>query len=105
MAGSVAQIGLRPEHRFSRTDLYSDPCDKDAECGEAVQDGYRYLKLRNLTVEVARQIGVLFWSNNVMEVNPVNAQAAYESQTALWGTINGGGRRAFLSHGADDGEL
>ena len=52
--GSVAQIGLQTGLPFPRTDLSHGFRDRDAECGEAVQDGDTDVELGDLTVELAR---------------------------------------------------
>ena len=52
--GSVAQIAGWSGFPFPPTGLSCELCDRDAECGEAVQDGDTDLELRNLTVEVPR---------------------------------------------------
>ena len=39
---------------LSLTGLSCELCDRDAERGEAVQDGYSYLEPRDLTVAVPR---------------------------------------------------
>lgn len=49
-----------------------------------------YAKAAQVSGQLARHIGVPFRSSNVTAANTVDAQAAYESQMALWGCITGG---------------
>lgn len=49
-----------------------------------------YAKAAQASGQLARHIGVPFRSSNVTAANAVDAQAAYESQMALWGCIMGG---------------
>jgi trimethylamine--corrinoid protein Co-methyltransferase len=49
-----------------------------------------YTKAAQATGQLARLIGVPFRSSNVCAANEVDAQAAYESQMALWGALMGG---------------
>ena len=49
-----------------------------------------YAKAAQASGQLARLIGVPFRSSNVTAANAVDAQAAYESQMALWGSIMGG---------------
>ncbi len=49
-----------------------------------------YAKAAQASGQLARRIGVPFRSSNVTAANAVDAQAAYESQMALWGAITGG---------------
>lgn len=49
-----------------------------------------YTKAAHATGQLARHIGVPFRSSNVTAANEVDAQAAYESQMALWGSVMGG---------------
>ncbi len=49
-----------------------------------------YAKAAQASGQLARHIGVPFRSSNVTAANAVDAQAAYESQMALWGAIMGG---------------
>lgn len=49
LTGSIAQIRLRPDCPYSRTDLSYDLCDRDAERGLAVQHGNANLELRDLS--------------------------------------------------------
>ncbi len=49
-----------------------------------------YTKAAMASGQLARRIGVPFRSSNVTAANAVDAQAAYESQMALWGAITGG---------------
>ena len=48
--------------------------------------------------QLARHIGVPYRSSNVTSANAVDAQAAYESQMALWGAIMGGAH--LVNHAA-----
>ena len=49
-----------------------------------------YAKAAQASGQLARLIGVPFRSSNVTAANAVDAQAAYESQMALWGAVMGG---------------
>ena len=49
-----------------------------------------YTKAAQASGQLARHIGVPFRSSNVTAANEVDAQAAYESQMALWGSVMGG---------------
>ena len=49
-----------------------------------------YTKAAQASGQLARHIGVPFRSSNVNAANEVDAQAAYESQMALWGALMGG---------------
>ncbi len=49
-----------------------------------------YTQAAQASGQLARLIGVPFRSSNVTAANTVDAQAAYESQMALWGCIMGG---------------
>lgn len=49
-----------------------------------------YAKAAMASGQLARHIGVPFRSSNVNAANEVDAQAAYESQMALWGALMGG---------------
>ena len=57
-----------------------------------------YAKAAQASGQLARLIGVPFRSSNVTAANAVDAQAAYESQMALWGSIMGGAH--LIEHGA-----
>ena len=57
-----------------------------------------YTKAAQASGQLARHIGVPFRSSNVCAANAVDAQAAYESQMALWGALMGGAH--LLEHGA-----
>jgi trimethylamine--corrinoid protein Co-methyltransferase len=57
-----------------------------------------YAKAAQASGQLARHIGVPFRSSNVTAANAVDAQAAYESQMALWGAIMGGAH--LIEHGA-----
>lgn len=57
-----------------------------------------YAKAAQASGQLARRVGVPFRSSNVTAANAVDAQAAYESQMALWGAIMGGAH--LLEHGA-----
>ncbi|MEZ5913563.1 MAG: trimethylamine methyltransferase family protein [Paracoccaceae bacterium] len=57
-----------------------------------------YVKAAQASGQLARHIGVPFRSSNVTAANEVDAQAAYESQMALWGALMGGAN--LLEHGA-----
>ncbi len=49
-----------------------------------------YTKAAQASGQLARHVGVPFRSSNVTAANAVDAQAAYESQMALWGALMGG---------------
>jgi trimethylamine--corrinoid protein Co-methyltransferase len=49
-----------------------------------------YAKAAQASGQLARHIGVPFRSSNVTAANTVDAQAAWESQMALWGAVTGG---------------
>lgn len=57
-----------------------------------------YAKAAQATGQLARHIGVPFRSSNVTAANEVDAQAAYESQMAIWGAMLGGAH--LLNHAA-----
>ena len=57
-----------------------------------------YAKAAQASGQLARHIGVPFRSSNVTAANAVDAQAAYESQMALWGCLMGGAH--LVMHGA-----
>jgi trimethylamine--corrinoid protein Co-methyltransferase len=57
-----------------------------------------YAKAAQASGQLARLIGVPFRSSNVTAANAVDAQAAYESQMALWGAVMGGAH--LIEHGA-----
>lgn len=57
-----------------------------------------YAKAAQVSGQLARHIGVPFRSSNVTAANEVDAQAAYESQMALWGALTGGAH--LLNHAA-----
>jgi trimethylamine--corrinoid protein Co-methyltransferase len=57
-----------------------------------------YVKAAQASGQLARLIGVPFRSSNVTSANAVDAQAAYESQMAIWGALTGGAH--LLNHAA-----
>lgn len=57
-----------------------------------------YAKAAQASGQLARHIGVPFRSSNVTAANEVDAQAAYESQMALWGSLMGGAH--LIEHAA-----
>lgn len=57
-----------------------------------------YAKAAAASGQLARHIGVPFRSSNVTAANAVDAQAAYESQMALWGAVMGGAH--LIEHAA-----
>ena len=57
-----------------------------------------YTKAAQASGQLARHIGVPFRSSNVNAANEVDAQAAYESQMALWGAMMGGAH--LVNHAA-----
>ena len=57
-----------------------------------------YTKAAQASGQLARHVGVPFRSSNVTAANEVDAQAAYESQMALWGALMGGAH--LIEHAA-----
>ena len=57
-----------------------------------------YAKAAMASGQLARHVGVPFRSSNVTSANAVDAQAAYESQMAIWGAVMGGVH--LLNHAA-----
>lgn len=57
-----------------------------------------YVKAAWASGQLARHVGVPFRSSNVTAANAVDAQAAWESQMALWGAVMGGA--ALVEHAA-----
>jgi len=57
-----------------------------------------YTKAAQASGQLARFIGVPFRSSNVTAANEVDAQAAYESQMSLWGSMMGGAH--LINHAA-----
>jgi trimethylamine--corrinoid protein Co-methyltransferase len=57
-----------------------------------------YAKAAQASGQLARHVGVPFRSSNVTAANAVDAQAAWESQMALWGSIMGGAH--LIEHAA-----
>ncbi len=57
-----------------------------------------YTKAAQASGQLARHIGVPFRTSNVTAANEVDAQAAYESQMAIWGALMGGAH--LLEHAA-----
>ena len=57
-----------------------------------------YTKAAQASGQLARHIGVPFRSSNVAAANEVDAQSAYESQMALWGSLMGGAH--LIEHAA-----
>jgi trimethylamine--corrinoid protein Co-methyltransferase len=57
-----------------------------------------YVKAAWASGQLARHIGVPFRSSNVTAANAVDAQAAWESQMALWGAVMGGA--SLVEHAA-----
>lgn len=57
-----------------------------------------YTQAAQASGQLARLIGVPFRSSNVTAANDVDAQAAYESMMALWGSIMGGAH--LIEHAA-----
>lgn len=57
-----------------------------------------YVKAAQASGQLARHIGVPFRSSNVTAANEVDAQAAYESQMAIWGALTGGAH--LMEHAA-----
>jgi trimethylamine--corrinoid protein Co-methyltransferase len=49
-----------------------------------------YAQAAQITGQLCRLLGVPFRSSNVTAANAVDAQAAYESQMSLWGSLMGG---------------
>ncbi|NBZ88632.1 trimethylamine methyltransferase family protein [Stagnihabitans tardus] len=57
-----------------------------------------YAKAAQASGQLARHLRLPFRSSNVTAANALDAQAAYESQMALWGSLMGGAN--LLMHGA-----
>ncbi len=57
-----------------------------------------YVKAAWASGQLARHVGVPFRSSNVTAANAVDAQAAWESQMALWGAVMGGA--SLVEHAA-----
>ncbi|NIP76566.1 MAG: methyltransferase [Xanthomonadales bacterium] len=57
-----------------------------------------YAQAAQISGQLARRIGVPFRSSNVTAANAIDAQAAYESEMALWGSIMGGAH--MINHAA-----
>jgi trimethylamine---corrinoid protein Co-methyltransferase len=57
-----------------------------------------YAKAAQASGQLARHIGAPFRSSNVTAANALDAQAAYESQMSLWGSLMGGAH--LVIHGA-----
>jgi trimethylamine--corrinoid protein Co-methyltransferase len=57
-----------------------------------------YTKAAQASGQLARHIGVPFRSSNVTAANEIDAQAAYESQMSLWGSLMGGAH--LINHAA-----
>lgn len=70
----------------------------DMKSGSPAFGTPEYAKAAQASGQLARHIGVPFRSSNVCAANEVDAQAAYESQMALWGALTGGAH--LLNHAA-----
>jgi trimethylamine--corrinoid protein Co-methyltransferase len=57
-----------------------------------------YVKAALAGGQLARHVGVPYRSSNVTSANEIDAQAAYESQAALWGAVMGGAH--LVNHAA-----
>jgi trimethylamine--corrinoid protein Co-methyltransferase len=57
-----------------------------------------YTQAAQISGQLARRIGMPFRSSNVTAANACDAQAAYESQMALWGSLMGGAH--MINHAA-----
>jgi trimethylamine--corrinoid protein Co-methyltransferase len=64
-----------------------------------------YTKAAQASGQLARHIGVPFRSSNVTAANAIDAQAAYESQMALWGCLMGGAHLVIHAAGWMHGGL
>jgi trimethylamine--corrinoid protein Co-methyltransferase len=64
-----------------------------------------YTQAAHASGQLARLIGVPFRSSNVTAANDVDAQAAYESMMALWGSIMGGAHMILHAAGWLNGGL
>jgi trimethylamine--corrinoid protein Co-methyltransferase len=64
-----------------------------------------YTKAAQASGQLARHIGVPFRSSNVTAANGLDAQAAYESQMALWGCLMGGAHLVIHAAGWMHGGL
>jgi trimethylamine---corrinoid protein Co-methyltransferase len=70
----------------------------DMKSGAPVFGTPEYTKAAQASGQLARHINVPFRSSNVTAANEVDAQAAYESQMALWGSMMGGAH--LINHAA-----
>jgi trimethylamine--corrinoid protein Co-methyltransferase len=64
-----------------------------------------YAQAAQASGQLARLLGVPFRSSNVTAANDVDAQAAYESMMALWGSIMGGANLVLHAAGWLNGGL
>ena len=62
----------------------------DMRTGSPVFGTPEYVQATRMSGQMARRYGVPFRSSNVTTAHKVDAQAAYESQMALWGAVTGG---------------
>jgi len=64
-----------------------------------------YAQAAQASGQLARRLGLPFRSSNVTAANDVDAQAAYESMMALWGSIMGGANMVLHAAGWLNGGL
>jgi trimethylamine--corrinoid protein Co-methyltransferase len=98
-AEALAGIALTQIVRPGAPVLYGGfTSNVDMRSGSPAFGTPEYVKAAQASGQLARHVGVPFRSSNVTAANEVDAQAAYESQMALWGALMGGAH--LLEHGA-----
>ncbi|NMM43344.1 trimethylamine methyltransferase family protein [Rhodospirillaceae bacterium KN72] len=98
-AEAMAVIALTQIVRPGAPVLYGGfTSNVDMRTGSPAFGTPEYMKAAQASGQLARRIGVPFRSSNVTAANDVDAQAAYESQMALFGALMGGCH--LLEHGA-----
>lgn len=70
----------------------------DMQSGAPALGTPEYVKAQHISGQLARRYKIPFRTSNVCAANAVDAQAAYESTLALWGSTNSGGN--LIMHGA-----
>ena len=70
----------------------------DMQSGAPALGTPEYVKAQHISGQLARRYNLPFRTSNVCAANAVDAQAAYESTMALWGSTNSGGN--LIMHGA-----
>jgi trimethylamine--corrinoid protein Co-methyltransferase len=98
-AEALAGIGLTQIVRPGVPVMYGGfTSNVDMRSGAPAFGTPEYAKAAQASGQLARHIGVPFRSSNVTAANEVDAQAAWESQIALWGALTGGAH--LLEHAA-----